>query len=183
MGAAIAQRAVELGASVTVISGPVALKYPKESTVISVTTAEEMYEAVQSEFDKSDIAIFSAAVADYRPRISANEKIKKGGGSLNIELEPTRDILASFGPKKKAGQLVIGFALETENEMENARAKLKKKNCDLIVLNSLKNQGAGFAVDTNKVTFVSHNKALEFELKHKRDVASDIFDFLMEEYL
>jgi phosphopantothenoylcysteine decarboxylase/phosphopantothenate--cysteine ligase len=183
MGAALAQVAVELGARVRIVSGPVALTYPKPANVIPVTTAEEMFKAVESEFDQSDIAIFAAAVADYRPRSVADEKMKKGSNTLNIELEPTRDILASFGPKKKPGQLVIGFALETENEIENARVKLEKKNCDLIVLNSLKNQGAGFAVDTNKVTFVSHNKTREFELKHKRDVASDIFNFLLEEYL
>lgn len=183
MGAAIAECALELGAQVTVVSGPVSLKYPNAAHVKRVITAEEMYTAVASEFDDSDIAIFAAAVADYRPGNVAKEKMKKGSDLRNIELEPTRDILASFGPKKKAGQLVVGFALETENEIENARAKLQKKNCDLIVLNSLKNQGAGFAVDTNKVTFVSHNKTLDFELKHKSEVATDIFNFLMEEYL
>ncbi len=183
MGAALAQRAIELGAEVTVVSGPVSLNYPNATRVISINTAEEMYAAVEGEFENADIAIFAAAVADYKPSSIADEKMKKGNGLLHIELEPTPDILASFGPKKKAGQLVIGFALETENEIENARAKLQKKNCNLIVLNSLKNQGAGFAVDTNKVTFVSRNKTLNFELKHKREVAIDIFNFLLEEYL
>jgi len=183
MGRALAQKALELGAEVTVISGPVNLQYPKHAKLISVTTAEEMFTAVEKSFDKADIAIFSAAVADYRPKQIAHEKMKKGDDTLRIELEPTRDILASFGVKKSNNQLVIGFALETENELDNARSKLKKKNCDLIVLNSLKNQGAGFGVDTNKVTFVLHNKTVSKELKQKEEVALDIYNFLLEEYL
>lgn len=183
MGAALAERAIELGAQVTVVSGPVSLKYPRAAQVNHVTTAEQMFAAAEDEFENTDIAIFAAAVADYKPKHIAKEKMKKENDSLTIDLEPTRDILASLGPKKKPNQLVVGFALETENEMEHARAKLHKKNCDLIVLNSLKNQGAGFAVDTNKVTFVSHNKTLDFELKQKSEVATDIFNFLLKEYL
>jgi len=183
MGRALAQKALELGAEVTVISGPVNLDYPVHAKLVSVTTAEEMFAAVEQCFDRVDIAIFSAAVADYRPKQVSDQKVKKGNNTLHIDLEPTRDILATFGEKKSKNQLVVGFALETDNELENARSKLQKKNCDLIVLNSLKNKGAGFGVDTNKVTFVSHNKTVPKELKHKGEVALDIFNFLLEEYL
>lgn len=183
MGGAIAERAVQLGANVTVISGPVSISYPKEAKLISVSTAHEMYLAVEKEFGQADISVFAAAVADYRPKYSADEKIKKSSETLNIELEPTKDILAAVGAQKKAGQIVIGFALETENEVANAQSKLQKKNCDLIVLNSLKNEGAGFGVDTNKVTFVVHNKIVPMELKDKRDVAVDLFNFVLEEFL
>lgn len=183
MGAALAHSAIELGAEVIIVSGPVFIDYPKGAKLISVKTAEEMYEAVGKEFEKADIAVFAAAVSDYKPRNRAPEKMKKGENFLQIELEPTKDILASFGPRKRSNQLVVGFALETENELDNARAKLKKKNCDLIILNSLKNEGAGFGVDTNKVTFVSNNKTVPLELKHKREVALDIFNFLLEEFV
>jgi len=183
MGMALAQSAMEFGADVTIVSGPVFIQYPAGARVISVMTGDEMYLAVEKEIEKADISIFAAAVSDYKPSHTASEKIKKGDQLLRVELESTKDILATFGPKKRSDQLVVGFALETENELENARIKLKKKNCDLIILNSLKNKGAGFGVDTNKVTLVSHNKTVDLELKHKSDVATDIFNFLLEEFI
>lgn len=183
MGAAIAESAVNLGAKVILVSGPVDVEYPKGIELIKVETAEEMYDAATGSFEKSDIAVLSAAVADFRPSSFADEKIKKKKASLHIDLEPTEDILSELGKRKNENQVLVGFALETENEIENAQGKLKKKNCDLIVLNSLNDKGAGFGVETNKVTFVTNNKTINFELKSKSEVAKDIFKFLLEEIL
>lgn len=183
MGFAIAETAARLGAEVVLVSGPVSLqlKHPQVK-VVSVTSAQQMYEAVHASFQDTDIAILSAAVADYRPKDVASEKIKKKDSSLTLTLEKTKDILASLGEIKEK-QFLVGFALETENELEHAKTKLKKKNLDLIVLNSLKDKGAGFKTDTNKVTFISKdNKVVPFPVKTKAEVANDIFTHIITKF-
>ncbi len=182
MGYAIADEAANLGAEVILVSGPsnVILKNPFVHK-ISVTSAKEMYVAVHEHFNTCDVAILSAAVADYRPVTVASEKIKKKEGSLTLQLEKTEDILASIG-KIKTRQFLVGFALETQNELENAKSKLEKKNLDLIVLNSLKDKGAGFKGDTNKVTFVTKdNKVVPFSVKPKTEVAQDILQYILQQ--
>jgi phosphopantothenoylcysteine decarboxylase/phosphopantothenate--cysteine ligase len=140
-----------------------------------------MFEACVQEFGNSDIAIMSAAVADYTPTVTAKEKIKKSTDTFSLELSKTKDILKTLGEKKYNGQLLVGFALETNNEKENAAAKLKSKNADLIVLNSLNDEGAGFGYDTNKVTFFEKNgKVTEFDRKSKQQVAKDIVDSIVK---
>jgi len=182
MGYAIAEKAASLGAQVTLVSGPVSVQTNNSGIkVVPVTSAEEMYEAVHRYFNDTDIAILSAAVADYKPAEVASEKIKKTEGKLNIKLEKTKDILASLG-ELKTKQYLVGFALETENELENAKSKLKKKNLDLIVLNSLRDKGAGFGGDTNKVTLIAKdNKTLPFEVKPKTEVAGDILAYIIDD--
>jgi len=178
MGVALAKELAERGAEVKLILGPSALKiqHPNIET-IRVTNAHSMYEAAQSFFEKSDISILAAAVADYRPINVADKKIKKKDKTLTIELEKTTDIAATLGKQKRDDQLLIGFALETNNEIENAKGKLERKNFDFIVLNSLQDKGAGFAVDTNKITILrKDNKMKDFELKSKTKVAIDIVD-------
>lgn len=182
MGYAIANEAVKLGANVTLISGPVALTPPKNAEVIQVETAAEMYEATTAKFEENDVVIMSAAVADFTPMTAATEKIKKADAEMYIELTKTKDILLEIG-KRKNKQILIGFALETQNALENAKKKLIAKNCDMIVLNSLRDAGAGFGHDTNKVTFVTHNKDVELELKEKTSVATDILDFIIHQFL
>jgi len=182
MGYAIADEAATLGAEVILVSGPshVVLKNSLV-TKISVTSAKEMFTAVHEHFSSCDVAVLSAAVADYRPATIASEKIKKKEGSLTLQLEKTEDILASIG-KIKEKQFLVGFALETQNELENAKSKLEKKNLDLIVLNSLKDKGAGFKGDTNKVTFVAKgNKVVPFSVKPKTEVAKDILQYILEQ--
>lgn len=182
MGFAIAESAAQLGANVTLISGPVSIQ--TENSLIhleKVTTAREMYDAVLQNFTSCHIAILSAAVSDYRPVNVVSQKIKKIEGELTIQLEKTEDILASLG-KSKDRQFLVGFALETENELENAKTKLKKKNLDLIVLNSLNDKGAGFGTDTNKVTFITRsNKVIPFEVKSKKEVANDILQHIIDQ--
>jgi len=182
MGFALAEVAAKLGANVVLISGPVNLKMNNEMVeVISVTSAEEMHKAVHSFYETCDVAILSAAVADYKPKEIASEKIKKKEDSLILLLEKTVDILASLGEIKQK-QFLVGFALETENELENAKTKLKKKNLDLIVLNSLKDDGAGFKLDTNKITIITKdNKVIPFQVKSKMEVANDILTQIIEE--
>jgi phosphopantothenoylcysteine decarboxylase/phosphopantothenate--cysteine ligase len=176
MGVAIAERLAGLGASVDLVLGPSALKPSHPNIrVHRVRSAEEMYEAASAAFEDADISVLAAAVADYRPAHPAGEKIKKDKAAMQILLEPTPDIAASLGARKKTGQLIAGFALETDNELENARKKLRKKNFDLIVLNSLRHPGAGFHHDTNQITLIyPDNKTEEFELKSKQAVAADI---------
>jgi len=176
MGYAIADEAARLGAKVVLVTGPSALQTEQSGIErIDVVTAEEMYQACLAHFDSSDIGIMAAAVADYRPATVAEEKIKKSGERPHLTLEPTKDILAELGRLKQAHQLLIGFALETEEEEKNARGKLERKNLDFIVLNSLRDKGAGFGHDTNKVKFIDRqNKTEEFELKSKVEVARDI---------
>ncbi|GIM51775.1 phosphopantothenoylcysteine decarboxylase [Capnocytophaga cynodegmi] len=180
MGIALANEAVKQGAEVHLILGPSAeTNIHNKIHLQRVISASDMYEATVNQFKTSDIAILSAAVADYTPKIKAPEKIKKKETSLNLELVSTIDILASLG-KQKQQQLLIGFALETENESENARIKLNKKNLDAIVLNSLKDKGAGFGTDTNKITFITQNKETSFPLKDKTEVAKDILNEILK---
>lgn len=175
MGFDIAKHASNLGAKVILVSGPTHLKLENPSIqLVQVVSAKEMYDACHQFFDNVDVAIAAAAVADYRPKFPATQKIKKTEVDLNIELEKTQDILASLGKIKK-NQFLIGFALETENEIENAKLKIQKKNLDLIVLNSLQDEGAGFGKPTNKITFIDKDFNIEpMELKSKEAVAEDI---------
>lgn len=183
MGFDIAAAAAKQGAAVTLVSGPTHLQ-PADASIelIRVTSAAQMFEACKMRFDDCDVMIAAAAVADYRPKFPADQKIKKNESEFSIELEKTTDILASLGALKKQ-QFLIGFALETENEKTNAEAKIRKKNLDLIVLNSLRDQGAGFGHDTNKVTFIDREFREEVhELKSKEAVAADIIQKVMAHY-
>jgi phosphopantothenoylcysteine decarboxylase/phosphopantothenate--cysteine ligase len=182
MGYALAETAADLGAEVILISGPVSLHLAHNLVeVIPVISAKEMFDAVHAHFSKCNIAILSAAVADFRPVNVSDQKIKKKEETLVLQLERTQDILASIG-KNKQDQFLVGFALETENELENAKTKLKKKNLDLIVLNSLNDSGAGFKTDTNKVTLITKgNKVLPFQVKSKKEVAIDILEHIILE--
>ena len=174
MGIALANEAIRQGAEVHLVLGPSSEKnIHSQIHLHRVVSAQQMYEAAVSEFSTCDIAILSAAVADYTPEIVAPEKIKKKGGNLSLTLVPTVDILASLG-KIKTTQTLIGFALETENEVANAQTKLEKKNLNGIVLNSLRDAGAGFGTDTNKITFITKEKQISFPLKSKEEVAKDI---------
>ena len=178
MGYALAEECASRGADVYLVSGPVQIKakHPNIKT-ISVESAQEMYEASNKEFDTSDICILCAAVADFRPETQADEKIKREKDDLVIRLKPTQDIAASLGAKKKDNQIIVGFALETNNEAENAQGKLIRKNLDFIVLNSLKDANACFGYDTNKITIIEKNGNSEaFCLKSKTEVAKDIID-------
>ncbi len=178
MGFAIAEEFADRGAQVVLIAGPVRLKHHNPNiTRINVVSAQEMYEQSINVFKKSDIAILSAAVADYSPVKKYDTKIKKKGDNLLIELKKTPDIAYNLGKIKRSDQKIIGFALETDNEQANAKEKLNKKNFDFIVLNSLRDKGAGFDTDTNKIKiFFNNGKVVDFELKAKTDVAKDIAD-------
>lgn len=181
MGFAIANSAAKLGAEVILISGP-SNENISSSLIqrVDVVSAEEMYLACHKYYNSSNIAILSAAVADYRPKNVAKKKIKKNDAYMQIELEPTKDILASLG-EIKSNQFLVGFALETNDEVANAIGKLEKKNLDAIVLNSLNDKGAGFATSTNKITFIDKNKEkASFELKSKVDVANDILNEIVK---
>ncbi len=181
MGYAIAQQLKELGADVTLVSGPTALPKPDQITVVTVTSAAEMLQACEKYFDHAAIIVMSAAVADYTPIEVASQKIKKKEDEFSIALKKTTDILATLGGKKKKDQLLIGFALETNNELENAKDKLVRKNLDFIVLNSMQDQGAGFATDTNKVTIINRSgESSVFPLKSKEDVAKDICSIILQ---
>ncbi|BFM44660.1 bifunctional phosphopantothenoylcysteine decarboxylase/phosphopantothenate--cysteine ligase CoaBC [Flavobacterium sp. CFS9] len=177
MGFDLANEAANLGAQVILVAGPTHYKAKNSLVeVINVVSAQEMYEACHECFNDVDVAIAAAAVADYRPKVVASQKIKKAADEFSIELEKTKDILASLGAIKK-NQFLIGFALETENEIENAKLKIQKKNLDLIVLNSLQDEGAGFKKETNKVTFIDQGFKIEpMELKSKESVAVDILN-------
>ncbi len=177
MGFDIAQSATNLGASVILVSGPTHLKIDNHLiNVVPVVSAQEMYDACHLYFSEVDVVIAAAAVADYKPKNITLQKIKKEANEFTIELEKTKDILFSLGEIKK-NQFLIGFALETENEIENAKLKIQKKNLDLIVLNSLNDEGAGFGKPTNKVTFIDKNFMVEpMELKSKEVVADDILN-------
>ena len=180
MGYALAEKLAENGAEVILVSGPVNIKSIHPNiTVIPVETAAQMYEACHENFKYCQIAILAAAVADYTIPAPSDIKIKKKSDTLSLDLVKTKDILKSLGAIKQNNQTLIGFALETNNELENAQAKLKKKNLDFIILNSLQDKGAGFKYDTNKITIVDKsNKITKFELKHKAEVAQDIVDYL-----
>jgi phosphopantothenoylcysteine decarboxylase/phosphopantothenate--cysteine ligase len=183
MGFDIAQTLADLGAEVTLVSGPTHLTIQHSHiNLVKVMSALQMYEACHKVYQDMDIVVAAAAVADYRPKVAATQKIKKQEATLQIELEKTQDILASLGAKKDK-QFLVGFALETENEVENAMQKIQKKNLDLIVLNSLNDEGAGFGKATNKVTFIDKNKTIEqFPLKTKEEVAQDIVNKIIRHY-
>ena len=179
MATAIAQELAFRGASVTVVSGPAAVK-PKQQDieVIDVVTAEEMYQATIAQYEQgADIVVLCAAVADYTPAQKSSVKMKKKGDNLTLELLPTKDIAACVGKIKRDGDILVGFALETDNEFDNAQDKLARKNLDMIVLNSLRDEGAGFAGDTNKVNiFFKNGERSSYPLKSKQSVAIDIVD-------
>ena len=176
MGCHLAMQAAKMGAEVTLIMGPSDLKVENSNVLqINVKTAKDMQRSVKDHFEDADIAIFSAAVSDYKTENIASQKVKKSNGSWDISLTKTNDILLEISQEKKENQILVGFALETENELENAKEKLINKNLDMIVLNSLNDKGAGFGYDSNKITIIEKdNKIEEFELKHKREVAKDI---------
>jgi phosphopantothenoylcysteine decarboxylase/phosphopantothenate--cysteine ligase len=181
MGFEIAKAVANLGAEVILITGPTHHTISHHFIqVFKVTSAQDMYDEVHKHFSNVDIAILSAAVADYKPKYVADQKIKKNDTSFTVELERTKDILASLGKIKKQ-QFLVGFALETNNELENAKTKLKAKNLDLIVLNSLNDEGAGFGVSTNKVTFITKSEeVIENALKSKSEVAQDLIQLIIK---
>jgi len=176
MGYAIAEAAAARGARVILVSGPTALAPPPGADVIRVETAEEMYRAVLAELESAGVVIKAAAVADYRPTHKADNKIKKGGALSEVALEPTPDILAELG-KRKGPRILVGFAAETDDVLANARAKLQRKNLDLVVANDVGRVGAGFDVDTNAVTILDATGGTEeLPLLSKREVADRILD-------
>lgn len=184
MGLAIARELQHRGAEVTLIMGPTQVDMSSNGIpIVKVKTADEMYRASNKVFEKSDIAIMAAAVADYAPVAIAKEKIKKKEDRLVLELTKTKDILKSLGEKKKEGQVLVGFALETNDEEQNAADKLQKKNADMIILNSLNDPGAGFGYDTNKITiFEKGGQQFSFDTKSKSEAAKDIVDTIIRLY-
>ena len=177
MGYALAEECAQRGANVILVSGPTHLEvHHRNIERICVESAQEMYEMATNSFKDADIGILCAAVADFTPNDMEGCKIKREKGTQTLVLKPTRDIAASLGQMKHKGQLLIGFALETNDEEANALYKLKKKNLDFIVLNSLKDNGAGFMYDTNKITILSEKEKIPFSLKNKKEVAKDIID-------
>lgn len=183
MGYALAEEAARRGAQVILISGPSGLKPHHQSIQLHrVVSAKEMFNVVFQYYDGMDIAIASAAVADYTPKVVADEKIKKNEDTFTIELVKNPDILKTMGERKQH-QILVGFALETQNEVENAKGKLHKKNLDMIVLNSLRDEGAGFQKDTNKIRLITAEEELPFALKPKEEVAKDILLFIEHKWL
>ena len=176
MGYAIARVAALRGAQVTLVSGPTSLPAPYFVKTVNIQSARQMYEAVVAVSAEQDAVIKAAAVADYRPKHVAAEKTKKKDGDMAIELERTDDILAYLGAHRREGQFLCGFSMETENMLENSRAKLKKKNIDMIVANNLKVAGAGFGTDTNVVTLITAEKETELEMMTKEQVAERLLD-------
>ena len=179
MGYAIAERAALRGADVTLVSGPVSLNPPSGVKVVNIKSAEDMFNAVTSEYETADIVIKAAAVADYRPAKVSGEKIKKESGMNVIELERTRDILQYLGEHKKEGQILCGFSMETENLMENSVKKLHKKNADMIIANSIKKDGAGFGTDTNVITIITENDAVAYPIMTKYEAADEILNAII----
>ena len=182
MGFALAEQLASVGAFVILVCGPVHIQTQHPAIQrIDVTSADQMYEVCLRCFDRCNGAILTAAVADYAPLVAETEKIKRTAGNRFLELRPNRDIAAELGRLKKKGQILIGFALESQNEMDNALAKLESKNLDIIVLNSLREEGAGFGYDTNKITILERSgRVIDFPLKSKKEVAADIINHLME---
>lgn len=181
MGYALAEACAKQGAEVTLVSGPVMLqtKHPAIRR-IDVESAQEMYDAATTHFPQADIVILSAAVADFTPETTADKKIKRKGDELVLNLRPTQDIAAALGAIKNDKQLLVGFALETDNEVQNAQDKMKRKNFDFIVLNSLQDKGAGFRVDTNKITIIDRQQGTTaYETKSKQEVAEDIVEYIV----
>ncbi len=183
MGYAIAKAAAEAGAEVNLISGPTHLEIDEPNVKkVAVRSGEEMYQACDALFSETDISIFAAAVADYAPDTVADQKIKKQGQSMSVELSKTIDIAKTLGQKKAGDQINVGFALETNNELDNAKEKIKSKNFDLIVLNSLQDAGAGFGHNTNKISIIDKANNIEhFELKTKTEVAKDIVNAIVKQ--
>jgi phosphopantothenoylcysteine decarboxylase/phosphopantothenate--cysteine ligase len=181
MGFELARYAARLGANVVLVSGPTKYNVEHDNiTLISIVSAQEMYERTHEHYANAEIVICAAAVADYTPKVIASQKIKKSDGTLQIDLVKTKDILFSLGQTKK-DQYLVGFALETESEVENAKGKLKRKNLDAIILNSLNDKGAGFGGTTNKISFLDTNSTIQtFELKTKAAVAEDIFNEIIK---
>jgi phosphopantothenoylcysteine decarboxylase/phosphopantothenate--cysteine ligase len=180
MGFALAEEAVQRGAEVLMVKGPTSAPF-KDATVkvIEIQTAAEMYDAVNANMEGYDIIIYAAAVADYTPKHIAENKIKKNDNEFSLELVKTKDIAYEMGKKKSATQFSVGFALETDNEEAHALSKLNKKNLDMIVLNSLRDAGAGFQVDTNKITILDkQGNVVKFDTKSKAETAKDILDYV-----
>ena len=185
MGFALAKVAAKLGADVTLISGPTSLSMNDDYVkVINVITADQMFSEVKRHYESSEITIMSAAVSDFKPRSSFDKKIKKENKNLlSIELVENVDILKYLGENKNNNQILVGFALETDNEVEHAKLKIQKKNLDAIILNSLNDKGAGFGHDTNKVTYINFSGTIQkFKLKLKDEVAKDIFDQILTDF-
>lgn len=178
MGFAIAEECLRRGADVTVVAGPVSLTCSSGIRRLDVESCQDMYDATTSEFADADVAILAAAVADFRPALVAERKIKRGKDDMVITLCPTHDIAAALGASKKAGQTLVAFALETNDEEANAMRKLEKKNADFVVLNSLRNEGTCFRTDQNQIEIVSRDGKTSYEKKSKADTASDIVDYL-----
>ncbi len=167
------------GALVTLVSGPVGLKTPLGVKRIDIQSAEEMFQAICSELTSSDILIMAAAVADYTPESTADQKIKKSGDGMLLPLQRTKDILKYAGENKKDGQLICGFSMETEHLLENSRRKLQTKHCDMIAANSISESGAGFGVDTNRITLITENDMISLPLMSKDEVSHRILDELI----
>ena len=178
MGYAIARAAMMRGAEVTLVSGKVNLQPPMNVRVVPVVSAADMAQAVKERASEQDVIIKAAAVADYRPSVTADEKLKKKDDELSIALERTEDILAYLGAHRREGQFLCGFSMETENMVENSRAKLEKKNIDMIVANNLKQEGAGFGTDTNIVTLLTKDETVELPMMSKEEVADKLLDYI-----
>lgn len=178
MGYAIAQRACERGAQVILVSGPVSIQAPDGVEVVNVVSAQDMFEAVSSRYESCDAVIKAAAVADYRPAQVHEDKVKKKDGEMSILLERTQDILSWLGAHRIAGQRLCGFSMETRDVLENSRAKLSKKNVDMICANCLKEQGAGFGTPTNHLTLISRERTVDLPLMDKLDAADRVLDEL-----
>ena len=181
MGYAIAKAAMLRGAEVTLVSGPTSLEAPMFVNTVNIRSAADMYEAVMERRDEQDIIIKAAAVADYTPAEVSNEKVKKKDDEMRIPLTRTKDILKALGENRKDGQFLCGFSMETQNMLENSRAKLKKKNIDMIVANNLKEEGAGFKTDTNVVTLITEKEELPLPLMSKDEVADHLLDFILKQ--
>ena len=182
MGYSIARAAAFRGAEVTLVTGKTDLMPPVGVNTVEVISAADMARAVKECAEAQDVIIKAAAVADYRAKYAANEKVKKNDGEMNIELERTEDILGFLGAHKREGQFLCGFSMETENMIENSRKKLEKKNLDLIVANNLKEQGAGFGTDTNIVTLLSKEDTIQLPIMSKEEVADQLLDYIVEEF-
>ncbi|MBR1750053.1 MAG: bifunctional phosphopantothenoylcysteine decarboxylase/phosphopantothenate--cysteine ligase CoaBC [Ruminococcus sp.] len=179
MGVSLAKAAARRGAEVTLIHGAMEIDEPMFVRNIAVTSAQDMYDAVMAESDEQDIIIKAAAVADYTPLTTADSKLKKSDDDLKIELKRTKDILKALGERKREGQIICGFSMETDNMLENSRKKLESKNCDMICANSLRTQGAGFGVDTNVLTLITKDECVELPLMSKDEAAHRVLDKAM----
>jgi len=180
MGYALAKMAVLRGAEVTLVSGPVSLQPFAAVETVGVSSAEQMFKAVVQRSDESDVIIMCSAVADYRPAVCADQKVKKQDGDMSIALTRTKDILGYLGNHKREGQRLVGFSMETENLIENSRQKLTRKNADLICANSIAGNQTGFGVDTNKVTLITTREVCELPLCSKEDTADLILNYIID---